>query len=353
MQLTAPRTLKSVDRSVSHDIAIDLGTANTLVSVAGHGLVVNEPSVVAINTRTKKIIAMGEQARAMLGKTPAEIQAARPLVDGVVSDFEISEAMLKHYVNKVHGLHKVLWPRPRIIIGLPSGVTEVEQRAVEEAARSAGARKIYLIEEPVAAAIGAGLSVNESVGNMIVDIGGGTTEVAIIAGGRTVVMKSLRIAGDELTEAIMHFMRDEYNLQIGEQTAEHIKTEIGAVYTHADPKSLMVRGRNIVSGLPQEVELSSDALRQSLARHVRPVIDSIKSALEEAPAELVSDIMQNGIVVAGGGGLIAGLDRLIRQETKIETRIAENALTAVVEGSARVLDQLSLYKDVLVNKSKV
>lgn len=345
--------LGGVERTISHDIAIDLGTANTLVAVEGKGLIVNEPSVVAINTQSRHIIAMGEQARAMLGKTPPDIQAARPLVDGVVSDFEISEAMLRHYVDKIHSRFKVMWPRPRIIIGLPSGVTEVEQRAVEEAARSAGARKIYLIEEPVAAAIGVGLSVNDSAGHMIVDIGGGTTEVAVIAGGRTIAMKSLRIAGDELTEAIMHFMREEYNVHIGEQTAERVKMQIGAVYTHSDTKSTHVRGRNMLTGLPQEVVITSDALRSPLARHVRPVVDSIRAALEEAPADIVADIMKSGIYIAGGGGLIAGLDRLVRQETKIETHIAHNALTAVVEGSARVLSQLPLYEDILVNKSRV
>ena len=348
MEMTfAPPTF---DRTVSHDIAIDLGTANTLVSVKGKGLVVNEPSVVAVNKRTKRIIAMGEQARAMLGKTPSDIQAARPLVNGVVSDFEISEQMLKHFVNRIHSQYKVIWPRPRIIVGLPSGVTEVEQRAVEEAARSAGARQIYLIEEPMAAAIGAGLPINEPVGSMIVDIGGGTTEVALIANGKIVTMHSLRIAGDELTETIMHFLREEYNLQVGEQTAETIKTEIGAVYSHANPRTTIVRGRNILTSLPQEIELSSDVLRVPLTRQARPIVEAVKSVLEEAPPELVADVMNQGIVLAGGGGLIAGLDRLIAQESKIETRLADNSLTAVVEGSARVLKQLDEYREVLVSR---
>ncbi len=346
------KPVRSVDRSLSHDIAIDLGTANTLVTVEGRGLVINEPSVVAINKRTKKIIAMGEQARAMLGKTPPDIRSARPLVDGVVSDFEISEQMLKHYVNKIHTLHKVLWPRPRIIIGLPSGVTEVEQRAVEEAAQSAGARKIYLIEEPVAAAIGAGLRVNEPEANMIVDIGGGTTEVALIAGGKVVGMKSLRIAGDELTEAVMRFMRDEYSLQIGEQTAEQIKQTIGAVYSHKDIKKMLVRGRNVLTGLPQEVNVASDVLRPALTRQARPIVDAVKSVLEEASADVVADVMRNGIYIAGGGGLLAGMDRLIKQETKIRSIIVDNALTAVVEGSARVLKQLDEYNSVLVSQSR-
>ncbi|MCE7936898.1 rod shape-determining protein [Candidatus Saccharibacteria bacterium CPR2] len=344
--------MKKAWQLVAHDIAIDLGTANTLVTVEGKGLVVNEPSVVAINNKTKRIIAIGEKAKQMLGKTPKDIQAARPLNDGVVSDFEITEQMLNYFIGKIHKQHKVIWPRPRVIVGLPSGVTEVEQRAVEEAARSAGARRIYLIEEPMAAAIGCGLSVNDSSGSMIVDIGGGTTEVAIISLGGVAVLKSLRIAGDEMSESIMQFMRDEYNLQIGEQTAENIKMNIGAVYVHADPKTTKVRGRNLVTGLPQEIEINSDALRIPLTKQARPIIDAIKLALEEAPAELVSDIMQKGIVVAGGGALIAGLDHLIKQETKINTIIAENALTSVVEGAARVLRNLSVYRDVLLTGSK-
>lgn len=337
---------------VAHDIAIDLGTANTLVTVEGRGLVVNEPSVVAINNRTKRIIAIGEKAKQMLGKTPKDIQAARPLNDGVVSDFEITEQMLNYFIGQIHKQHKVIWPRPRVIMCLPSGVTEVEQRAVEEAARSAGARKIYLIEEPMAAAIGCGLSVNDSSGSMVVDIGGGTTEVAIISLGGVAVLKSLRIAGDEMSESIMQFMRDEYSLQIGEQTAENLKMGTGAVYVHADPKLAKVRGRNIVTGLPQEIEINSDVLRIPLAKQVRPIVDAVKLTLEEAPAELVSDVMQKGIVVAGGGALIAGLDHLIKQETKIDTIIAENALTSVVEGAARVLSNLPVYKEVLLKGSK-
>lgn len=335
-------------RLISHDIAIDLGTANTLLAVEGKGLVVNEPSVVAVHIHNKHIIAIGDKAKSMLGKTPRAIRAARPLNDGVVSDFEITEQMLKHFIDKIHVVHRVAWPRPRVIIGLPSGVTEVEMRAVEEAAHSAGARNVYLIEEPMAAAIGSGLSVQEPTGSMIVDIGGGTTEIAVITAGGIAVLKSLRIAGDEMTEVVMQFVRDEFGVQIGEQTAERIKTEVGAVYTHKDPKVIKVSGRNVVTGLPQEVEISSDVLRSPLAKQMRPVIDSIKSALEEAPPELLGDIVKNGIVVTGGGGMIAGLDRLIQQETRVDTVIAENALTAVVEGAARALEDLATYRNVLL-----
>ncbi len=333
---------------LSHDVAIDLGTANTLIKVSGRGLVINEPSVVSIHRKSRRIVAIGEAARQMLGKTPPEIIAARPLVDGVVSDFEITEQMLRHFVDKLHNLHRVLWPRPRIIIGLPSGVTEVEQRAVEEAARSAGARKIYLIEEPMAAAIGAGIQVMDPVASMIVDIGGGTTEVAIISHGKIAAYRSLRIAGDELSEAIIHYLRDEYNLAIGEQTGEKLKMEIGAVYPHSDVKSTKVRGRNIVTGLPQELEITSDVLRLPLSRQMRPIIDAIKTVLEEASPELVADVLAQGIIVSGGGGLLGGIDHLIKQEVKVPVTIAENALTGVVDGAALALEALDQYHKVLL-----
>lgn len=337
---------------LSHDIAIDLGTANTLVHLGGRGLVINEPSVVAINKKSKQIIAIGENARQMLGKTPKEIQAARPLVDGVVSDFEITEQMLRFYVDKIHRMYKVMWPRPRIIVGLPSGITEVEQRAVEEAARSAGARRIFLIEEPMAAAIGVGLPVLESRGNMIVDIGGGTTEVAIISMGKIVILKSLRIAGDELSEAVIQFLRDECSMQIGEQTAERIKTEIGAVYAHKRKKKIKVQGRNVVSGLPSEIELSSDDVRSALAKQLRPITEAIKNALEEAPPELVVDVMKKGIIIAGGGALISGVGHLIKREAHVQAFVADNALTAVVEGAARVLANIDAYDNTLLLKAK-
>lgn len=343
---------RGLARFISHDIAVDLGTANTLISVAGRGLVFNEPSVVSINRKTKRIVAIGEKARSMLGKTPPEIQAARPLIDGVVSDFEVTEQMLRHYVDTLHARHRVLWPRPRIIVGLPAGVTEVEQRAVEEAARSAGARRIYLIEEPMAAAIGVGLPVLDTQASMVVDIGGGTSEVAIIANGSVAVFRSLRVAGDELTETVIDFMRDEYSLAIGEQTAEQVKTEIGAVFKHTDPRKMTVRGRNIVTSLPHAVDIRSDVLRPALAKQARPIIDTIKTVLEEASPELVADIMVRGIVLTGGGALLAGMDRLIERDTKIPTHIAENAMTAVVEGAALVLSGLERYRPTLLGSAR-
>lgn len=336
----------------AHDIAIDLGTANTLVHVAGRGLVINEPSVVSINRKTKRIVAIGQAAKQMLGKTPPQIQAARPLLDGVVSDFEVTEQMLRYFIDKIHHDYRVLWPRPRVIVGLPAGVTDVEQRAVEEAARSAGARKIYLVEEPMAAAIGAGLPVLDSQASMVVDIGGGTTEVAIISAGRTAVFRSLRVAGDELTETIMDYMRDEHGLAIGEQTAERVKEEIGAVFSHSDPKTTSVRGRDIVSGLPRAVELSSDTLRLPLARASRPIVDTIKAVLEEASPELAADVLVRGIVLTGGGALIGGIDHLLRKETKLDVSVAEHALTSVVEGAAHVLAGLGHYRKVIIKTAR-
>jgi len=323
-----------------------------LVWVAGKGLVINEPSVVAFNKKTKKIVAIGEKAKQMIGRAPKQIKITKPLVDGVVSDFEVTEQMLRYFIDKVHRVHRVVWPRPRIIIGLPSGVTEVEQRAVEEAARSAGARRIFLIEEPIAAAIGSGLDVLGNGGHMVGDIGGGTTEIAVLSVGGVVALKSLRIAGDELTEVVQQYIRDEFGVQIGEQTAEKLKTSIGAVYVHADPKSEIVRGRNVISGLPMQIEISSDLLRIPLMKQTRPVIEAVKVALEEAPAELIGDIMQSGIVLTGGGSLIAGMDHLVKQETKIDTTIGENALTAVVEGSAKVLEDLDQLRRVLLSEMK-
>lgn len=332
----------------AHDIGVDLGTANTLVYVKGEGIVINEPSVVAINRRTKQAIAIGAEAKDMIGKTPKGIVAARPLVDGVVSDFEITEQMLKHFINRVHNESQVIWPHPRIVIGLPSGVTEVEKRAVEAAARNAGARATYLIEEPMAAAIGCRLPVREPSGSMVVDIGGGTTEVAIISLGGIVVSRSLRVAGDELSESIMQYLRDEFNLAVGEFTAEKIKLRIGSVYYEDKPRTLAVRGRNLLTGLPNEITISSEHVRNPLMKHIRPIVDSIRLTLEESPPELVADIMERGIILTGGGALLSGLADLISQETKIKVKVPKNALTAVVEGAGLVMDDLNSLKDVLV-----
>jgi len=340
--------LRRWQQYISHDIGIDLGTANTLVLVKGHGIVINEPSVVAIHRKTHKVIAIGTKAKQMIGKTPKDIIAARPLIDGVVSDFEVTEQMLTYFISKVHKLHRVLWNRPRVVIGLPSGVTEVEKRAVEEAARNAGARKTFLIEEPMAAAIGARLPVKDARGSMVVDIGGGTTEVAVLSLGGIVLSKSLRIAGDELSEAMMRLMREEFNLHIGETTAERIKIEIGSVHYEEDNRTIEVRGRNILSGLPQSITVSSDQVRPSLTKVVRPIVDAVRAALEESPPELVADIYEQGIVLAGGGANLRGFAELITHETRVKARPADNALTAVAQGCGMVLNDLENLKDVLL-----
>jgi len=339
---------EKITRKIYHDIGIDLGTANTLIHVHGVGIAVNEPSVVAIHQKSKKVIAIGHEAKAMIGKTPADIVAARPLVDGVVSDFEITEQMLKHFLEKVHKDHKVLWNRPRVVIGLPSDVTEVEQRAVEEAARNAGARQTYLIQEPMAAAIGSGLDVLGDKGTMIVDIGGGSTEIALIALGDVVATRSVRIAGDELSESIMRYTRDQHNLQIGETTAEKVKLAVGSVYHEKENREITIRGRNILSGLPQQIAVDSDALRPTLVRQFQPIIDALKSVLEEAPAEIISDIQAGGITVAGGGALIGGVTNLIEHETRVKTIASDVALTAVVQGCSIVLSQFEDYEKVLM-----
>lgn len=335
-------------KMVSHDVAVDLGTANTLVAIDGRGVVINEPSVVTINKKTKAVIAIGEDAKAMVGRTPNTISAVQPLVGGVVSDFEITEHMLSSFVEKLHKMHKVLMQRPRMIVALPCGVTEVERRAVEEAAKSSGARKVFLIEEPIAAAIGSGVDILSETGSMIVDIGGGTTEIAVIANGSNVISKSIRVAGDEVNEAIMNFTRDEYNLQIGVRTAEEIKIKIGIVGGKKTSRSMIIRGRNTVTGLPQELDISSDMIKNTLTRQLRPIVEAIKTVLDETPPELISDIMEGGICLAGGGALISGIDRLIRAETHIDVRVPKNALTAVVEGASVALADPKKYQHILI-----
>lgn len=336
-------------RVLSHDIGIDLGTANTLVHLRGEGIVINQPSVVAINQKTSQVIAIGEQAKDMIGKTPKGIIAARPLVDGVVSDFEITEEMLKHFVSQIHNDYSVIWPRPRMVIGLPSGITEVERRAVEHAALNAGAREIHLVEEPMAGAIGCGIDVLGSSGAMIVDIGGGTTEVAVIALGGIVVSRSLRVAGDELTEAVLQHIKDNFNLAIGEATAERIKCELGSVYPEESQRSMQIRGRNIITGLPQEITILAEHIRSVLLKQIRPIVEAVRTTIEEAPPELVADILGEGIILTGGGALLRGLDQLIIDETKVKTRSAPNALTAVVEGTGYILEDVEKFKPALIN----
>ena len=341
--------LPNIMGRLSHDIGIDLGTANTLVYLREKGIVINEPSVVAINTKTRQILAIGDEAKRMVGKTPANIVASRPLVDGVVSDFEVTEQMLKYFIDKVQKDNFALIPRPRVVIGIPSGVTEVEKRAVEDAATNAGARSAYLIEEPMAAAVGAGLAVHEAEGSMIVDIGGGTSEVAVISLGGIVASRSIRIAGDELTEDIIAFAKEEFNLQVGERTAEAIKISVGSAIELEHTLEAPIRGRDIVTGLPKEVIINSDQVRQALAKSVRAIVNAVKDTIEETPPELIADIMDKGVHLAGGGALLRGLDVLLTQQTKMPVVIVEDPLTAVARGTGAVLEDLDTLKDVLVS----
>jgi rod shape-determining protein MreB and related proteins len=334
--------------NISKDIGIDLGTANTLVYVKGKGIVINEPSVVAINKKTGQVLAIGKEAKNMVGKTPSHIVATRPLVDGVISDFEVTEQMLKYFIEKIHKESFSLVPRPRVLIGIPSGITEVEKKAVVDAATSAGAREAYLIDEPMAAAIGARLPVTEAAGNMVVDIGGGTSEIAIISLGGVVSSRSLRVAGDEMNEDIIRHCRDEFNLLIGEKTAEDVKILIGSAYPLREPMNAPVRGRDLVSGLPKEIILTDEQVREALSRSIRIIVNNIKTVIEETPPELLSDIMNKGIILAGGGSLIRGLDKLIANQTEMPVRLMEDPLTAVVRGTGIVLEDLENLKNILI-----
>ncbi len=317
-------------------MAVDLGTANTLVYVRGRGIVLSEPSVVAIDQRTGDVHAVGIEAKRMLGRTPGDIQAIRPLKDGVIADFDVTEQMLRHFIQKVH---QNRWAHPRVVVCVPSGVTGVEKRAVEEATYSAGARQAYLIEEPMAAAIGAGLPVSEPTGNMIVDIGGGTTEVAVISLGGIVVSQSIRVGGDELDEAIIEHVKREYKLMIGSQTAEEVKLEIGSAYELPEDVEAEIRGRDLVSGLPKTVVLSSTEVRTALEAPLTQIIDAVKQTLDKTPPELASDIMDRGIVLAGGGALLQRLPDRIRAETQMPVHLAESPLTCVAVGSGRSLEE--------------
>ncbi len=336
----------------SQDIGIDLGTANTLVYVRGKGIVINEPSVVAVNQRTGQILAIGREAKRMVGKTPGHIVATRPLVDGVVSDFEITQQMLRFFINKVHDTGFAFLRRPRVLVGVPSGVTEVERRAVIEATMNAGAREAFLIDEPMAAAIGARLPVIEASGNMIVDIGGGTTEIAVISLGGVVVSRSLRIAGDEMNEDIVRYARDSFNLLIGEKTAEEVKISIGSAYPLREPMTYPIRGRDLVSGLPKEIMATDEQIREALSHSIRIIVNNIKTIIEETPPELLSDIFQRGIILAGGGSLIRGFDRFLANQTGIPVRMMEDPLTAVVRGTGIVLEDMERLKEVLVEDQR-
>jgi len=332
----------------SKDIGIDLGTANTLVYVRGKGIVINEPSIVAINQKTGKILAIGNEARKMVGRTPGYIRVTRPLISGVVSDFEVTEQMLKYFIDKVHQESFSIVPRPRVVVGVPSGVTEVERRAVEDATYNAGAREVYLIEEPMAAAIGARLPVQEAVANVIVDIGGGTTEVAVISMGGVIASRSLRIAGDKLNDDILRYMRAEKNLFVGEATAENIKITLGSAYPLTEEIEGKVRGRDLISGLPKEISVSSEEIREAMARSVRSIILAVKNTIEETPPELTADLINRHIFLAGGGALLRGLDRAIAEETQLFVKIVDDPLTAVARGCGFVLESVEQLKSILV-----
>lgn len=333
---------------LGQDIAIDLGTANSLVYVRGRGIVIQEPSVVAVNQKTGQILAIGQEAKKMVGRTPSHIVATRPLVKGVISDFEVTEQMLKYFMDKVAQGGFMIHPGPRVIVGIPFGVTEVEKKAVRDAALNAGAREVFLIEEPMASAIGARLEVQNANGNFIVDIGGGTTEVAVISLGGIVFAKSLRIAGDKLNEDIMNFAQEEYKLLIGERTAEDAKIEIGSAYPLREKLEYPLRGRNLVTGLPEEIIVGDGEIRKAMERSVRSIVNEVKSTVEATPPELLADIMSKGIHLAGGGALLRGLDTLITKETRVPARIVEDPLTAVVRGAGMVLENLDELHDVLV-----
>src|SRR5438874_4611615 len=328
--------LNSLTGFGGRDMAVDLGTANTLVYVRGRGIVLSEPSVVAIDQRTGDVHAVGIEAKRMLGRTPGDIQAIRPLKDGVIADFDVTEQMLRHFIQKVH---QNRWAHPRVVVCVRSGVTGVEKRAVEEATYSAGARQAYLIEEPMAAAIGAGLPVSEPTGNMIVDIGGGTTEVAVISLGGIVVSQSIRVGGDEMDDAIVNYVKREYKLMIGQQTAEEIKLEIGSAFPLSEEVQAEVRGRDLVSGLPKTVVLTSEEVRGALEEPVGQIIGAVKETLDRTPPELASDIMDRGIMLAGGGALLQGLDERLRDETQMPCHLAESPLTCVAVGSGRSLEE--------------
>lgn len=337
----------------SLDIGIDLGTANTLVNVKGKGIVINEPSWVVVNKKTKETIAVGAAAKEMVGRTPANYVAIRPLRDGVISEFEITKSMLEYFIGKVHQQALVPMPRPRVCIGIPSGATEVEKRAVFDAAMAAGAREAYLIEEPRAAALGAGLPVNDIKGTMIVDIGGGTTEVAVISMGGVVISRSLRVAGDELDEDILQYIRKKYNLLIGERLAEQVKINIGSAYPLQTELTYTVRGRNLITGLPGSLEVSSVEIREAISNSIQVIVDTIKDALDEVPPELVSDLLDNGICLAGGGSQILGLVPRLKDELNLRVWIADDPLTCVARGAGLVLENLAAHEKFLVGLDRM
>ena len=335
---------------MTKDMGIDLGTANTLVYIKGQGIVVREPSVVAIRDDSKEVLAVGEEAKRMIGRTPGNIVAIRPMKDGVIADFDVTQSMLSYFIQKAAAKKGVV--SPRIAICVPFGVTEVEKRAIEEAARTAGAKDAFLIEEPMAAAIGAGLRIEEPEGNMVVDIGGGTSEIAIISLGGIVTAKSIRLGGDELDEAIVNYVKKEYSLMIGERTAEDVKIRIGSAYKEGEEMEMEIRGRDLISGLPKTMQISSSEVRDALRDPVSSIVDGIKSTLEKTPPELASDIMENGIMLTGGGALLKGLDKLVKEETGMPVKIAENPLDCVAIGTGKSVEDQEIFEKVLMMNNR-
>ena len=335
---------------LGRDMAVDLGTANTLVCVRGRGIVLNEPSVVAVNTSNGAILAVGAEAKRMIGRTPSHIRAIRPLKDGVIADFDITEKMLRYFIQKVH--HRRFLAKPRVVVCVPSGITSVEQRAVEEATISAGARAAYIIEEPMAAAIGAGLPIHEPTGNMVVDIGGGTTEVAVISLGGIVTATSERVGGDELDEAIIQFVKKEYSVMLGERTAEAIKIYVGSAFPGAEELRAEIKGRDLVSGLPKTIFVSSEEIRRAIEEPVNAIVDAVRNTLDRTPPELAADILEKGVVLTGGGALLRGLDERLKHETGMPVNIAESPLSCVAIGSGKCLEEFEVLKRVLISSGR-
>jgi rod shape-determining protein MreB len=334
---------------LGRDMAVDLGTANTLVYVRGRGIVLNEPSVVAINNKTNHILAVGADAKRMVGRTPGHIAAIRPLKDGVIADFDVTEKMIRYFIHKVH---RRRWAKPRIIICVPSGITGVEQRAVEEAGYQAGARRVHIIEEPMAAAFGAGLPVHEPTGNMVVDIGGGTTEVAVISLGGIVTSMSIRVGGDELDEAIIQYIKKEYSLMLGERMSEDIKLVLGSAFPLTEEEQAEIRGRDLVTGLPKSIIISSEEVRRAIEEPTSAIVDAVKNTLDRTPPELAADIMDRGIVLTGGGALLRGLDERLKHETGMPIHVSENPLHAVALGAGRCLEEIESLKNVLITSAR-
>jgi len=335
----------------SNDIGIDLGTANTLVYLRGHGIIVNEPSVVALNQKTGRVVAVGNDAKAMIGRTPGHIVAIRPLVDGVISDYEVAEEMLAYFINKANSISKRM-ARPRVVVGVPSGVTNVQIRAVREAAKTAGAREVHIVEEPMAAAIGVRLPVHEPVGSMIIDVGGGTTDIAVISLGGIVTAQSLRVAGDKLNDDIASYIKDEFKILIGDRTAEHVKIAIGAVEKSEESPESTIRGRDLVSGLPREVVVTEADIREAIGPSVARLVEATKEVLEATPPEILSDVMKRGIVLSGGGALITGFADLLRKELELPIHVAPDPLTCVVRGTGIILEDIDIYKDILIENEQ-